>query len=91
MAHKFPVPTYPAYEFMNARVCGQNDVEKVLFALWISRATLCKYFDFKRYLVKHPASRMDLNDMCIRMKRARIKCLIAARQYGELHIEGFGG
>ena len=91
MTHKFPVPTYPAYEFMNARVCGQKDVEKVLFTLWIVRATLCKYFDFKRYLVKHPASKMDLADMCIWMKRARVKCLIAARQYGELHLERLGG
>lgn len=64
---------------------------KTLFTLWMTRATLCKYFDFKRYLVKHPASRMDLYDMCLRMQRARIKCLNVARQYGELHLERFVG
>lgn len=64
---------------------------KILFTLWMTRATLCKYFDFKRYLVKHPASNMDLYDMCLRMQRARLKCLNAARQYGELHLERFVG
>jgi len=88
---KLPIPTYRSDEFMGkTHVCGIKDVEKIVFALWISRATLCKYFDFKRYLFKHPASRMELYDMCLRMQRARLKCLKAARQYGELHIiEGF--
>lgn len=89
MAHKFPVPTYPAYEFMNARVCGKNDVKKVLFSLWFARAMACKYFDCGKYFDTHLNSKVGTIYFISRMIIAKTKCLRMANRFGTVKTENF--
>ena len=89
MARKFPVPTYPAYEFMNARVCGQKDVEKVLFTMWFARAMMCKYFDCSKYFDTHPNSKVGTIHFISRMIMAKTKCLRMANRFGIVETENF--
>ena len=87
---KLPIPTYRSDDFMgNTHVCGIKDVEKLVFALWITRATICKYFDFEKYFDSHPESQCRMIPMIAKMITAKNKCLRVAQIYGDVDIEKF--
>ena len=80
---KLPIPTYRSDEFMGkTHVCGIKDVEKIVFALWVSRAKTCKYFDYEKYFAEHPDSKQGTNHMIGNMTCAKMKCMRMAERYG---------
>ena len=62
-------------------------MERMLFALWVSRVRLCVYFDINMYLRVHRNSKMTFSDMCIRLNRAYLRCLTKARQFGDVPLK----
>lgn len=81
---KYPIPTYRADEFMGkTHVAGLNDVDRLLFALWITRAKLCKNFDYEKYFAEHPDSKQSTILMIGNMTCAKMKCMRMAERYGD--------
>ena len=87
---KLPIPTYRSDDFMGkTHVCGISDVEKIVFALWVSRAKTCKYFDYSTYFEKHPNSRVSLSHFISRMIIAKKKCLRMANCFWTVYETNF--
>jgi len=82
---KLPIPTYRADEFMGkTHVCGIKDVEKLLFTLWITRAKLCKTFNYDAYYERNHNSKMSNIIMIEKMIIAKSKCLQYASKFGDI-------
>lgn len=83
--HKLPIPTYRADEFTGStHVCGISNVDKVLFTLWITRAKICKDFNYDAYYDRNPNSKMSSIIMIGKMIIAKRKCLQYASKFGDI-------